>query len=428
MKHVIVGASAAGAQAAEDLRKLDPDAEIQIITEESGPPYSRCMISRLADGRLREADLYFKTAHFAADRRIRYVSGTRVERINAASRNVVCSNGETVAYDALLLATGSRPWIPDIPGRELDGVISFHSLKDAQAIAARAETARTAAVIGAGFAGLEAAYALARRGLQTTVVERCGQILPNQLDSQGAAIIQRDLERMGVRIVLNQSVAGILGPGRATGIALADKPHVQAELVVVATGTEPNKELAQQAGFETGRGIRVSDRLQTSAPHVYAAGDAIEIDDATTGRRMPSATWFNAVLQGKFAAFNMAGRARVYTGAVGIQNAVQFHRVPAISFGQVLVPNESRENVEVISQTEGDSVYKKLVLKDGRLVGLVFVGDIQKSGFYGALIRHKVDVSRYRHKLLDRDFSYAVFAAGPQFGQRSPYREAGALA
>ena len=142
MKYVIVGASAAGAQAAEDLRKLDPEADIQIITEESGPPYSRCLLSRLADGRLQERDLYFKTARFAEDRRLRYVSGVRVERINAASRNVVCSHGETVAYDELLLATGSRPWIPDIPGRELDGVIAFHSLKDARAIAVTRSASR----------------------------------------------------------------------------------------------------------------------------------------------------------------------------------------------------------------------------------------------------------------------------------------------
>lgn len=427
MKYVIIGASAAGAQAAEDLRKLDPEGEIQIITEESGPPYSRCMISRFADGRLQENQLFFKTARFAEDRRIRYVSGVRVERINAASKNVVCSNGETVDYDKLLLATGSRPWIPDLPGRELDGVCTFHSLKDAQTIAAWSATARSAVVIGAGFAGLEAAYALARRGIRATVVERCGQILPNQLDAKGAAIIHRDLERMGVQILLDQSVAAITGTGRATGIALADNPQIQADFVIVATGTEPNKELAAEAGFETARGIRVSDRLQTSAPHVYAAGDAIEIDDVTTGRRMPSATWFNAVLQGKFAASNMAGRTRPYTGAVGIQNAVQFHQVPAISLGQVLVPSDSREKYDVISQSESDSAYKKLVLKDGRIVGMVMVGDIQKSGFYGALIRHQVDVSTHCHKLLDKDFSYAVFADGPQFGQRSPYRqEAGA--
>lgn len=421
MTYVIIGASAAGAQAAEDLRKLDPDADIRILTEEAGPPYSRCLISRYADGRLQERDLYFKTDHFAADRRIHYSSGVRVTSIRPGSKTVVCDNGETVAYDKLLLATGSRPWLPAIPGCDLEGVSTFHSLKDAKTIFTQTATARTAVIIGAGFAGLEAAYALARKGLKVAVVERCGQILPNQLDAQGAAIIHRDLERMGVQIILNQSVAAINGTDRATGVILAEKPQVQADFVIVATGTEPNKDLASHAGLETARGIRVSNRLQTSAPHVFAAGDAIEIDDVSTGKRMPSSTWFNAVLQGKYAAYNMAGRTRPYTGAVGIQNAVQFHQIPAISLGQVLVDSDSRENVEVVSLSEGEAIYKKLVLKDGRIVGMVFVGDIQKSGFYGALIRDQVDVSRFRHKLLDKDFSYAAVHDGPQFGQRSPY-------
>ncbi|MDD2239372.1 MAG: FAD-dependent oxidoreductase [Kiritimatiellae bacterium] len=422
MTYVIIGASAAGAQAAEDLRKLDPDGDIRILTEEAGPPYSRCLISRYADGRLQERDLYFKTDHFAADHRIHYSSGVRVTSIRPGSNTVICDNGETVVYDKLLLATGSRPWLPAIPGCDLEGVCTFHSLKDAQAITAQTSPTQTVAIIGAGFAGLEAAYALARKRLKVTVVERCGQILPNQLDAQGATIIHRDLERMGVQIILNQSVAAINGSDRATGVMLAEKPQVQADFVIVATGTEPNKGLAAQAGLETARGIRVSNRLQTSAPHIFAAGDAIEIDDVSTGKRMPSATWFNAVLQGKYAAYNMAGRTRPYTGAVGIQNAVQFHQIPAISLGQVLVDSDSRENVEVVSLSEGDAIYKKLVLKDGRIVGMVFVGDIQKSGFYGALIRDQVDVSRFRHKLLDKDFSYAAVHRGPQFGQRSPYQ------
>ncbi len=145
------------------------------------------------------------------------------------------------------------------------------------------------------------------------------------------------------------------------------------------------------------------------------------MEDVSTERRAPSATWYSAVLQGKYAAYNMAGRPRTYSGAVGIQNAVQFHQVPAISFGRTMVPERTREDYEVLSATEGEQTYKKLVLKGHRLVGMIFVGDIQKSGFYAALIRHRVDVSRYREKLLDRDFSYALFHDSEQFGETSPY-------
>ena len=422
MKYVSIGASAAGAQAAEDLRALDAASEIRLITEESGPPYSRCLISRYADGRLSESDLRFKTDHFASDRRLRYTAGVRVAALDRAAHTVTCDNGETVPYDKLLLATGSRPWVPNIAGRERKGVYTFHSLQDAKAVAAEAETAREAVVIGAGFVGLEAAYALARRGLKVTVIERCGQILPNQLDAHGAAIIQRDLAALGVEIILDESVSAIDGNGRVTGVTLGERPHVHADLVIVATGVEPNKQLAADAGLETARGIRVNDCLQTTDPDIFAAGDAIEIADITTGRQTPSATWFNAVLQGKYAAHNMAGGRRRYTDAVGIQNAVQFHRIPAISFGQTLVDADSHEDYEVVSEHDGDRVYRKLVLKGNRIVGMIFVGDIQKSGFYTALIRHQVDVSRFRTKLLDKDFSYAAFHSTAQFGQRSPYR------
>lgn len=421
MKYVIVGASAAGVQAAEELRKLDPQGDIRLIGDEPGPPYSRCLISRCADGRLAADRLYFKTAHFARDFNIRHTAGVRVTAIDRDARTVSCANGETVPYDRLLLATGSRPWLPRIPGREHRGVQTFHSLADAASLSAGMETAEAAVVIGAGFVGLEAAYALARRGLSVTVIERCGQILPNQLDSRGAAIVHADLESLGVRIILDQSVSAIDGNGRATGVTIADKPHLRADLVVIATGVEPNKELAVQAGLDSARGIRVNDFLRTSDPCIFAAGDAIEIADITTGRQVPSATWFNAVLQGRYAGHNMAGRGRRYLGSVGIQNAVQFHQIPAISFGQTLVDSDNHDDCEVISANEGSATYRKLVLKGNRIVGMIFVGDIQKSGFYSALIRHQVDVSRYRAKLLDKDFSYAEFSGVEQFGQQSPY-------
>jgi NAD(P)H-nitrite reductase large subunit len=197
--------------------------------------------------------------------------------------------------------------------------------------------------------------------------------------------------------------------------------------LVIATGVEPNKALAAQAGLDTSRGIRVNDFLQTSDPDIFAAGDAIEIADISTGRQVPSATWFNAVLQGRYAGQNMAGKGRRYLGSVGIQNAVQFHQIPAISFGQTLVDSDNHDDYEVISTNEGRCVYKKLVLKGYRIVGMIFVGDIQKSGFYSALIRHQVDVSRYRAKLLDKDFSYAAFSGAEQFGQQSPYAPGGVV-
>jgi NAD(P)H-nitrite reductase large subunit len=420
MKAVIIGGSAAGIQAAEELRGLEPQAEITVISDEPHYPYSRCLISRHVEGKLAPEGLRFRTGRFFEQHGINGWLGSRVERINSEGKTVHLADGRQAPYDRLLIATGARPFVPGIPGLKQGNVFTFHSMADAEAIVSAAQDARQVVVLGAGFAGLEAAYALARRGKQVTVVERMGQILPNQLDWTGSAIIQSDLERSGVRILLDNSVAAVEGSDAVSSVALTDRSSLVADMVIVATGTRPNVELAQQAGIATQRGIIVDAYLQTSAPDIWAAGDVIEIDDISTGRRLCSATWVNAILQGRFAAWNMAGRRRLYTDAVGIQNAVQFHHVPAISFGQTLVGADSAEDFEVMTLRQGQ-VYKKLVLQDDILRGMIFVGDIAKAGFYAALIRHRVDLSAVKQRLLDDDFSYAAVMDLNSFGQKNPY-------
>ena len=422
MRHVIIGASAAGASAAEDIRRLDPAAEITLITEENYLPYSRCLLSRYVDGRLPEAGMYFKTRRFFEDCAIQGLVDTRVVAVDRARHRVRCADGREVAYDRLLLATGSKPAFPKVPGLDLRNVFAFHGMDDAKGILAAAQGATQAVVVGAGFAGLEAAYALARIGKKVTVIERCAQILPNQLDEPGARIIQADLEKTGVSLVFNESVTSLAGHDTVESVTIGDGSHLQCELCVVATGMRPSKQLAADAGLKADRGILVDEHMQTSDPDIFAAGDAIEIDDVSSGKRVCSATWFNAVLQGRFAAYNMVGRPRKYSGGVGIQNAVQFHHVPAISFGQTLIDAEDDSDFEVISTTRGN-VYKKLVLKENRLCGMVFVGDIAKSGFYAALIRHQVDLSTCRDRLLDSDFSYAHLIRQEHFNQKSPYAD-----
>jgi nitrite reductase (NADH) large subunit len=317
MQTVIIGGSAAGIQAAEDLRKLEPQARITVISDEPHYPYSRCLISRYVEGKLHADALRFRTGRFFEQYDIDGWLGARVERIDPTAGYVELTDGRQAPYDRLLLATGSRPFVPGIPGLDLGNVFTFHSMADAEAIVAAASRAARVVVLGAGFAGLEAAYALARQGKQVTVVERMGQILPNQLDWTGSGIIQGDLESSGVRILLDNSVAAIEGAGVVSSVSLTDRSSLAADLVIVATGTRPNVELAQQAGLTTQRGIVVDAYLQTSAPGIYAAGDVIEIEDIATGRRGCSATWFNAILQGKYAASNMAGASTHLLGCGG---------------------------------------------------------------------------------------------------------------
>ncbi|MDQ1318210.1 MAG: NAD(P)/FAD-dependent oxidoreductase [Candidatus Poribacteria bacterium] len=425
MKYVIIGASAAGAQSAEELRRLDKEAQITVITSENHLPYSRCLISRFVDGRLTEDNLYFKSKKFFNNNNIEARLGVEITKIDKNAKKVISKNNEEFTYDKLLNATGSSPWSPKIDGSNLDGVYSFHSMDNASDIIKRMDKIENAVVIGAGFVGLEAAYALARCGIKVTVVEKASQILPNQMDVTGSQIIQRDLEEMGVQIILDESILSINGDNAVQSVTVADKTQIPCGLVIIATGMRPNIGLAVNSEIKTGRGIVVDEFLRTSEPDIYAAGDVIEIDDISTGRRITSATWFNAVLQGKFAARNMAGLEARYSHGIGIQNAVQFHQIPAISFVKTQLNEEDEQDYDVVS-IHKDKVYKKLILKDNKLCGMIFVGDISKSGFYTALIRYGIDISKYKSKLLDSDFSYAYFR-DENFSQYSPYTESNAV-
>jgi len=420
MKYIIIGASAAGMQAAEEIRKIDISADIKVFSKENYYPYSRCLISRYVDGRLKENNFFFKTSHFFEDFNIESLLGTEITHIDKNAKKVFTNDNREYNYDRLLIATGSSPWIYDVEGAGLEGVCTFHSWDDSKNIISLLKDAKKAVIAGAGFIGLEAAYALTKKGAEVTVIEKMSQILPKQTDAAAAGIIQDDLEKMGVKFIFNQSISSIEGNGRVSSVILADRSRLQCGIVIMATGVKPNIEIAEKAGILTGRGILVNEHFRTSDEEIYAAGDVIEIEDITTGKREVSATWFNAVLQGKYAGYNMAGSNRSYRTTVGMQNAVQFHQIPLISFGKVfLEPDDEQKGYEVISTGSGN-VYKKLILNNNKICGMIFVGDILKSGFYAALIRNTVDISGYKPRLLDPDFSYAFFK-DRNFEQYNPY-------
>jgi len=422
MHYLLIGGSAAAVAAAETIRGLDKEGLITIVSREKYYPYSRCLISRFVDGRISQDNLYFKTRDFFKRHKIDGILSTEVKKIDRGEKKVILDNNKELSYDKLLLATGARPRLPKIDNTDLKGVYFFHSLEDASLIKEELVKITDAVVIGSGFVGLEAAYALARRRLKVTVIERCSQVLPNQMDTIAARIIQQDLESLGVEFIFNESAIVINGEERVSGVTVSDQDYIPAGLVILATGTVVNKELAQEAGLATENGILVNEFLQTSEPDIYAAGDCIEIQDITSGKRVVSATWFNAVLQGKFAGSNMASFSKRYSIGVGIQNAVQFHQIPAISYGMAMLDTEDPHSDYEVVAIEEKGVYKKLVIRENRLCGIIFVGDISKAGFYAALIRHGVDISKHKSKLLDPDFSYAYFKEY-DFSEKPPYKK-----
>ena len=391
MRFVIIGNSAAGVNAAQELRAADKDSRITIVSSEKDMAYSRCLISRFLDGRLKADGLYFKTRNFYHNYNVKPLLGKTALSLDRLAKEVILASGERLAYDKLLLAVGAGPIRPKVPGLELSGIFNFYSLEDTRRIMkyAKDKNVKEAVVVGAGFVGLEAAYALSKDGIKVTVVERCAQILPAQFDHISSEIIRDDLESLGLEIILDESLTSVNGESAVESVTIGEDTDIACSLVIFASGVRPNTLLAQESKLNTAKGIVVDEFLKTNDPDIFAAG-------------------------------NMLGQNKRYSGAIGIQNSVQFHRLAAISFGISQITDEDLDYEVISHYNKEKKVYKKLVLKDNILRGMIFTGDILKAGFYAALIREKIDVGAYKHKLLEPDFSYAYFRK-ENFGQTGSY-------
>ncbi len=412
MRHVIIGNSIAAIKAVEAIRSVDRKAPITIIADEHGPAYSRCLLPDYLAGTRSEADLSIRSRDFYRQMGVELVLGRAVTKVVPADREVELAGGLRYGYDRLLIATGSSTFMPPIPGLGGNGVFGLRSLGDAKAIQSALPGARRAVVVGAGLVGLEAAYALYRRGLEVTVVEKMPQILPQQFDRRAAHILRQDMETEGIRFILGCGIQEVAGPslwsrvmGKAgQGVFLEGGERLKAELVVVATGAVPNVGLVQDTGIKVNRGIVVDRFMQTSIPGIYAAGDVAETRDAVTGLYGLSPIWPNAAAQGRIAGLNMAGVQREYSSMVGMQNAVEFREVPAIAVGIVNTPGD---DYEVFADYRPDkNYYRKLVMKNDVLVGMILVGDIRSAGVLSGLIKKKANVRTFKHLLRRPDFGY----------------------
>lgn len=403
MDVVIVGNSAAGIAAAENLRSLEPLAKITVLSEETHPPYSRCLITEVVAGSAGFDSIRYRSDSFYEDRNISLVRGARVNSIDPAGRRVLYGEKGEISYDKLLLATGSRPVGVEVEGAGLEGVFVLRSYDQADAIGRYASTAKEAVIIGGGLVGLKAAYALRRRGLSVTVVVKSSHLLTRQLDVESAVMVESELSDAGINFIYGQNPAGFVsGTGRKGigSVVLEDGREIPAELALVAKGVRPNIELASEAGGETAAGIKVTEFMETSLENIYAAGDCIEVKDCVTGQQANSALWTLAVEQGRFAAYNMANRRKAYPPPLTRMNAAQFGKIPFVSVGAV------DEGEEFLTWKEV-GVYRMLAVRGDRLVGAILVGSIEPAGVYTSLIKSKRPLGDLRGSLLEGRFSAA---------------------
>ncbi|RLI11875.1 hypothetical protein DRO35_04305 [Candidatus Bathyarchaeota archaeon] len=321
-KIVIIGAHAAGTDAASAARKTDRSAEITLITDQSVAGYSPCGIPFVLGGHIASfEDLIVFPLSYYRRMKMDLRLETKARAINVEDKTVEIEDkkgdSETLQYDSLILATGAYPFIPPIKGREKKGVFALRTLDDGKRIHRALKRSKAAIVVGAGAIGVETAVSFRERGLKTTIVEFLPQVCPAALDRDMARIVQKYLEEKGIKIIVGKRVNEILGDDHVSGVCV-DGNEIPADLVLIATGVRPNVKLAKEAGIEIGKmgGIKTNLRMETSVKDVYAAGDCAESISPITQRPILSQLGTTAVRQGKVAGINAAGGYSLFLGCL----------------------------------------------------------------------------------------------------------------
>jgi nitrite reductase (NADH) large subunit len=391
-KLVLVGNGMAGVRTLEELLAIAPDLyEITVFGAEPYGNYNRILLSPVLAGEKRLEEIILNDEAWYAERGIRLYTGNPVVRIDRRARRVHAADGTCVPYDRLLLATGSTPVVLPVPGHTLPGVIAFRDIQDVNAMIEAAQHYRHAVVIGGGLLGLEAAAGLLARGMKVTVIHLLPSLMEKQLDETAGEMLRASLEARGVRFILGAKTTEILGKKRVQGIRLEDGREYTADLVVMAVGIRPNIALAKAAGLYCERGIVVNDTLQTYDPRIYAVGECVQHRGQTYGLVAP------LFEQAKVCANHLAEIGfRRYAGSL-VSTKLKVTGIDVFSAGE-LRAGEGAE--EIVLRDAGRSVYKKLVVRDNRLRGVVLYGDTVDGGWYFQIMREGQDIRDIRQRLL----------------------------
>lgn len=371
MQHVVIGAGPSGVIAAETLRKLQPKASVTLVGDEPEAPYSRMAIPYFLVKQIAEQGTHLrKTADHFAKREIKVLQ-KRVEGLDRAARQLTLAGGDKLAYDNLLIATGSRPVSPPIPGIDLPGVTSCWTLADARRIAATAKPGARVVLMGAGFIGCIILEALAKSGATLTVVEMEGRMVPRMMNDTAGNMIKDWCQEHGVTVHTSTKVNAIEKHGNALRVVLNSGATVDVDLVVSATGVRPNIELVKDSGIATDQGILVNRQMQTNDPSIFAAGDVAQGIDFSTGEYSVQAIQPTAADHGQLAARNMAGQ----KGAL--------HR---------------GDSAELLNRERYR--YLNLQFEDDVLVGATSLGLTQHVGVLRGLIQTKTRLGAWKDKLV----------------------------
>jgi nitrite reductase (NADH) large subunit len=401
---VLVGNGMAGMRMIDELLALAPDRyEIRVLGSELHPNYNRILLSSVLAGEKTLDDIVLNPLAWYEERGIALTLGDPVTSLDPAARTVRTASGECVAYDKLVLATGSKPLVPPVAGLELKGVATFRNIADLEVMVAAAACGGRAVVVGGGLLGLEAAFGLKRRGMEVTVVHLARTVMERQLDEAAALMLQRDLAGRGLRILTNAQTEALTGDGRVEALRLADGRELPADLVVFAIGVRPDIELARRAGLDVNRGVIVDDRMRTSDADILAVGECVEHHGRIFGLVAP--LWGQA----RACAANLARALPKAYAPPPDFTSLKITGVELFQAGALGAADDGEDEITLLDAASG--VYRKLVLRDERLVGAVLYGDAADGPWFVELIEAGTPVGAFRDQLMfGRDAAAAVAA------------------
>lgn len=411
MNYVIIGNSAAAVGAVESIRKTDKSGSITIVSSEKHHVYSRPLIAHYLAGEVEKDRMAYRPADFYEKHNVETRLGVNVTSIDTKEGVLNLDDGGKLSYDHLLITTGSQVTMPPLKGLDLKGVNTFQTFDDALELIPKVKDGGAkAAVIGAGLIGLRAAYGLQEAGAEVTIIEMLPRVLSRVLDVQGSEVVRSILEAGGIRVFTERSVKEITGEnGEVNGLILDNGEKMDVNIVIVATGVKPNTHVVEGTDIKVNRGILVNRFFQTNLSNVYAAGDVAETYDIPRGESMVNANWPNAHEQGRYAGSCMAGAMVEYPGSLGM-NSVSFYNIPVVSLGIFDPESEDAPGYEVkIRQNLGQNIYQKLVFKDNKLKGAVFIGDLGYCGAVKDLIKDQSLVGVIKDSILEEKYQLYGF-------------------
>jgi NAD(P)H-dependent nitrite reductase large subunit/NAD(P)H-dependent nitrite reductase small subunit len=399
LKLVLIGNGLAGMRCLEDLLDMAPDRyDVTVIGEEPWGNYNRIMLSPVLSGEKTIEDIMLHPHAWYSNKGIKFIADDPAIKIDRTRKTVHTEKGETVDYDRLIIATGSKPFIPPVQGVDLKGVISFRDIYDVNTMIKYCETKKNAVVIGGGLLGLEAAYGLKQRGMNVTVLHLMDRIMERQLDGRASRMLRHSIEEKGIKIITEANTEALIGKnGHVSQIRLKDGTLLDADLVVFAVGIRPNITLAQSAGLRCNRGILVNDTMQTFDPSIYAVGECIEHRNQTFGLVEP--LWGQAFI----CATHLAEHGSLTFKSPTVPTQLKVSGVDVFSAGN-FEPKEDYE--DIILNDEKRHIYKRIIIQKDKVIGAVLFGDTEDGMWYAELIADQTPVSTFRNKLLfGKDFA-----------------------